>query len=176
MSVELDPIIAQKLEDFRRRRRNLIFLRGVCTAIVTLLGVFSTIAIADYLTQARMPDQLRTVLSYSGYAIVVVAVWRTCVRLMIELPSRRKLARLIEQAAPELKEDLLSAVELGREDGMERDSEIFRKLVQQDVSSRVKSLDMTSTLPLTRLRRWLQATAGLIALTLLLLYNPPISR
>ena len=172
MSVELDPIIAQKLEDFRRRRRNLIFLRGVCTAIVTLLGVFSTIAIADYLTQARMPDQLRTVLSYSGYAIVIVAVWRTCVRLMIELPNRRKLARLIEQAAPELREDLLSAVELGREDGMERDSEIFRKLVQQDVSSRVKSLDMTSTLPLTRLRRWLQATAGLIALTLILLYNP----
>ena len=75
MSVQLDPIIAKKLEDFRRRRRNLIILRGICTAIVTLLAVFSTIAIADYLSQARMPDELRTTLSYLGYAIVVIAVW-----------------------------------------------------------------------------------------------------
>ena len=85
----------------------LIILRGICTAIVTLLGVFSTIAIADYLSQARMPDELRTTLSYAGYAVVVLAVWRTCARLLLELPSRRKLARLIEQTAPELREDLL---------------------------------------------------------------------
>ena len=31
---------------------------------------------------------------------------------------------------------------------------------------------MTSTLPLARLRKWLIATAGLIAMTLILLYNP----
>ena len=36
MSVELDPIIAQKLEDFRRRRRNLIFLRGVVALSLTM--------------------------------------------------------------------------------------------------------------------------------------------
>jgi hypothetical protein len=172
MSVQLDPIIASKLEDFRRRRRNLIILRGICTAIVTLLGVFSSIAILDYITEARMPDELRTTFSYLGYTIVVISVWRTCARLLIQLPSRRKLARLIEQTAPELKEDLLSAVELAKGDGMESDSEIFRKLVQKDVSSRVKTLDMTSTLPLARLRRWLIATAGLIVLTLGLLYNP----
>ena len=172
MSVQLDPIIAQKLEDFRRRRRNLIILRGICSAVVTLLGVFSAIAIADYLTQARMPDELRSTLSYLGYTVVVIAVWRTCARLLIELPSRRKLARLIEQSAPELKEDLLSAVELGKEEGMERDSEIFRNLVQKNVSSRVKTLDMTSALPLARLRKWIAATAGLIVTTLILLYNP----
>ena len=172
MSVQLDPIIAQKLEDFRRRRRNLIVLRGICTAIVTSLAVFSSIAIADYLTQARMPDGLRTTLSYLGYAIVVIAVWRTCARLLLHLPSRRKLARLIEQAAPDLREDLLSAVELAKGDGVETDSEVFRKLVQQNVSSKVKTLDMTSTLPLAHLRKWLNATVGLIVLTLILLYNP----
>ena len=63
-------------------------------------------------------------------------------------------------------------MELAREEGVESDSEIFRKLVQKDVSSRVRTLDMTSTLPLARLRKWLIATAGLIALTLILLYNP----
>ncbi|MBT3636055.1 MAG: hypothetical protein HN531_03880 [Opitutae bacterium] len=172
MSVQLDPIIASKLEDFRRRRRNLIVLRGICTAIVTSLAVFSSIAIADYLSQARMPDELRTAFSYLGYAIVAIAVWRTCARLLIQLPSRRKLARLIEQAAPDLREDLLSAVELARGDGVETDSEVFRKLVQKNVSSKVKTLDMTSTLPLAHLRKWLSATAGLIVLTLILLYNP----
>ena len=146
MSVQLDPIIAEKLEDFRRRRRNLIVLRGICTAIVTLLGVFSTIAIADYLSQARMPDELRTTLSYVGYAVVVLAVWRTCARLLLELPSRRKLARLIEQTAPELREDLLSAVELAREEGVESDSEIFRKLVQKTLSSQDARHDKHSAL------------------------------
>ena len=97
-------------------------------------------------------------------------------RLLLELPSRRKLARLIEQTAPELREDLLSAVELAREEGVESDSEIFRKLVQKGVSSRVRTLDMTSTLPLARLRKWLIATAGLIALTLDLALQPQFWR
>ncbi|MBT7740385.1 MAG: hypothetical protein HN727_01160, partial [Opitutae bacterium] len=158
MSVQVDPIILQKLEDFRCRRRNLIFLRGFCSAVVSLLAVFSAIAVADYLTQARMPDEVRTGLSILGYAVVIYSVWRTCARLLIHLPSKRHLARLIEQTAPDLKEDLLSAVELGRDDGAELDSEVFRNLVQKDVSSRVKDLDMSNALPLTRLRRWLQAT------------------
>ena len=172
MSVQVDPIILQKLDDFRCRRRNLIFLRGFCSAVVSLLAVFSTIAVADYLTQARMPDEVRTALSYIGYAIVVFAVWRTCARLLIHLPSKRHLARLIEQTAPDLREDLLSAVELGRDDGAELDSEIFRNLVQKDVSSRVKDLDMSRALPLARLRRWLQATAALIVFTCVLLNIP----
>ncbi|MBT4666217.1 MAG: hypothetical protein HOB63_06845, partial [Opitutae bacterium] len=176
MSVQVDPIILQKLEDFRRRRRNLIFLRGFCSAVVSLLAVFSTIAVADYLVsvyvKGGMPDEVRTALSYIGYGVVVFAVWRTCARLLIHLPSRRHLARLIEQTAPDLREDLLSAVELGRDDGAELDSEVFRNLVQKDVSSRVKDLDMSNALPLTRLRRWLQATAALIVFTFVLLNIP----
>ena len=68
MSVQVDPIILRKLEEFRKRRRNLIILRGLCSAIVSLLAVFTTIAIVDYVSEARMPDEFRTALSIVGYA------------------------------------------------------------------------------------------------------------
>ncbi|MFP6901887.1 MAG: hypothetical protein VCA36_13150, partial [Opitutales bacterium] len=175
MSVQIDPIILQKLEDFRLRRRNLIILRGLCSLVVSLLAVFTTIAVIDYAvagTPYFLTDVFRTILSIAGWAVVIFAVWRTCARLLIHLPSRRQLARLVEQIAPELREDLLSAVELGSDKGSELDSEVFRKLLQQDVSKRVEGLDMTTALPLTRLRRWLEATGTLLALAFLLLFVP----
>ncbi|MGE4550893.1 MAG: hypothetical protein AAEJ57_05845, partial [Opitutales bacterium] len=164
MSVQVDPIILRKLEDFRRRRRNLIILRGLCSLVISLLAVFTAIAVIDYAvadTIYYLTDDLRTILTLIGYAVVLYSVWRTCARLLIHLPNRRQLARLVEQTAPELREDLLSAVELGSDEGSVLDSEIFRKLVQRDVSQRVEGLDMTTALPLKRLERWLQATVAL---------------
>ena len=46
MSVQVDPIILSKLEEFRKRRRNLIILRGLCSAVVSLLAVFTVIAVS----------------------------------------------------------------------------------------------------------------------------------
>ena len=60
MRVEIDPIIVKKLDDFGRRRRNLIILRGLCSLIVSLLGVFTVIAVIDYFSQGHLPDQVRT--------------------------------------------------------------------------------------------------------------------
>ena len=57
MSVQVDPIILSKLEEFRKRRRNLIVLRGLCSAVVSLLAVFTVIAVADYLV--GMSENLR---------------------------------------------------------------------------------------------------------------------
>ena len=144
MSVEIDPIIVKKLDDFGRRRRNLIILRGLCSLIVSLLGVFTIIAVIDYVSQGHLPDQVRTGASILGYVIVVYSVWKTCIRLLGHLPNKRQMARLVEQTTPELREDLLSAVELGRPTGTPtNDSEDFRKLVQKDVAGRVKGLDIS---------------------------------
>ena len=101
MSVQLDPIIRKKLRDFGRRRLKLIFLRGLCSGVVSLLAVFSCIALVDYLTQARIPDDLRSVISYCGYLVVFLAIWKTCARLLLHLPGQRQMARLIEQTSPE---------------------------------------------------------------------------
>ena len=113
MNTELDPIITRKLDDFRSRRRNLILLRGLCSGILSFLGTFVLIALIDYLTEGRMPSELRSGLSIVGYCLVTVLLWKTCIGPLLQLPSAKKLARLLEQSSPNLKEDLLSAVELG---------------------------------------------------------------
>jgi hypothetical protein len=120
MNVSTDPLILKKLEDFRVRRRNLILLRGLCTGFVTLCITFSAIALIDFATQARIPDDLRTGLSIFGYIIVIASIWKTSARMLVHLPSHRELARLIEQTKPEMKQDILSAVELGSQEGQNR--------------------------------------------------------
>lgn len=172
MSVQLDPIIKRKLRDFGKRRLQLIFLRGLCSGVVSLLAVFSSIALIDYLSQARIPDDLRAIVSYCGYLIVFLSIWRTCARLLLHLPGQKQMARLIEQTSPEFHEDLLSAVELGGDTSRIADSETFRNLVQKDVASRIKGLDINQALPIARLRRWLFSTTGLVALVIGLLSIP----
>ena len=162
MNVTTDPLILKKLEAFRVRRRNLILLRGICTGFVTLVLTFTTIALIDFATQARMPDEMRTGLSILGYAIVVWAVWKTSARMLLHLPSHRELARLLEQMKPEMKQDILSAVELGSQSGEVNDSLLFRKLVQEKVSGQVHKLDIISLLPFTMVKRWIQASLVLL--------------
>ena len=172
MNTELDPIIARKLDDFRTRRRNLILLRGLCSGVLSFLGTFVLIALLDYLSEGRMSSELRSWLSIVGYCLVLVLIWKTCLGPLLQLPSAKKLARLLEQSSPELKEDLLSAVELGVSKQGSPDSDTFRKLVQKQASSKASKLDIKSVLPLGTLKYWLRGTAGLIALTIALLQIP----
>src|SRR6056300_1501002 len=172
MNPKLDPIITRKLNDFRSRRRNLILLRGLCSGTLSFLGVFVLIALLDYLTQGRISGDFRSGLSIIGYCIVLVTVWKTCINSLFQLPSAQKLARLIEQASPELKEDLLSAVELGISSHDSSDSEIFRNLVQKQASTKASKIDIKSILPLGTLKYWLRGTVALVVCTLALLQIP----
>ncbi|MEC8044303.1 MAG: hypothetical protein VX130_06910, partial [Verrucomicrobiota bacterium] len=172
MNQNLDPIISRKLSDFRTRRRNLILLRGLCSGILSFLGAFIVIALIDYLSQARIQNEYRSWLSIAGYIFVFGVIWQTCLGPLLHLPSSRKLARLLEKSSPELKEDLLSAVELGMNNQGTEDSEIFRKLVQKQASSKASNIDVKSILPIGRLKNWLMGTLALIMLTLALLQIP----
>ena len=172
MNQKLDPVISRKLDDFRIRRRNLILLRGLCTAILCFFGAFVLIALIDYLSEARMGNDLRQVLSIAGYAFVFLMVWKTSIHPLLQLPSAKKLARILEQSSPDLQEDLLSAVELGMADPSKADSTIFRQLVQQQASTKASKIDIKSILPLGRLKNWLLASTGLVVLTLGLFQIP----
>ena len=172
MNQKLDPVISRKLDDFRIRRRNLILLRGLCTAIFCFFGAFILIALIDYLSEARMENKLRQVLSIAGYAFVSLMVWKSCIHPLLQLPSAKKLARILEQSSPDLQEDLISAVELGMADPSTADSTIFRKLVQQQASTKASKIDIKSILPLGRLKNWLLASASLVVLTLGLFQIP----
>ena len=157
---QIDPLILQKLQAFSQRRRQLILRRGIYAAGTTLLATMMLVAFIDWLFV--LPDAVRWALSGAAYLAIIVVEWRSCLRLLISAPGPRRLARLVEHAEPKLREDLLSAVELGEaQPDAVFDSEQFRALVQSDVAARVEKLDMEQLLPAQLLRRYAFIAAGI---------------
>ena len=78
-STRLDPVVARKLQQFGRRRRRLIWVRGICAGVVSFLVVISAIAFADWTWV--LADQVRWSLSGLAYAAVVISVWCPCLVL-----------------------------------------------------------------------------------------------
>ena len=167
MTTELDPSIQQKLRAFALRRRRLIVIKGVLAALAMLLLTMLAVAAIDLIW--LLPDWLRWTLSGVAYLSVLVVVWRACVRQLLHAPDERQLARLIEHAEPGLREDLLSAVELGRTGGQVFDSEQFRALLQTDVAHRMEGLEVKTLLPVALIRRTIgyAAMIGVAALAMM---------
>ena len=166
MSPQIDPLILEKLQAFGLRRRRLIMIRGACMALAALLASMMLIALVDWLL--ILPDSVRWGLSGAAYLAILIVEWRSCLRLLLHAPGPHRLARLVEHADPGLREDLLSAVELGEASPGERfDSEEFRALVQSDVAGRVAGLDMNHLLPFNLVRRPLAWAAGILLVCLL---------
>ncbi|MHC4398644.1 MAG: hypothetical protein ACYTG0_03095 [Planctomycetota bacterium] len=162
MNVGLNPTTVKKLEQFGRRRRRLIVTRGVCAAAVSFLLLMSAVALADWLWV--LSDQVRWTLSGLGYAGAALVVWLTCLRLMLRIPSKQDLARRVELAEPELRENLLSAVELGSDDeGRLHDSPVFRRLLQDRVGRQMAGVRVPALLPLRLLSGWLVAALLILA-------------
>lgn len=134
--------------------------RGVFAALAMLLFTMLVIAAIDL--QVRMPDWLRWVLSGSAYFAVLVIAWRQCLTWLLHAPDLRQLARLIEHAEPKLREDLLSAVELGQTKGEVFDSEQFRALLQDDVAGRMERMEVSSLLPVKLVRRYIGYTLAVL--------------
>ena len=154
MNPHLDPVILQKLDAFSQRRRKLIILRGICAAVATLLLAMMVVALIDAIFV--LPDWARWTLSAAAYLAVLVVEWRSSLRLLVHAPGPRRLARLVEHAEPKLREDLLSAVELGEtQTGEAFDSEQFRALVQSDVAHRMEGMNMERLLPMNLVRRYI---------------------
>src|SRR5262245_7978442 len=170
MTVSLDPDIPDNLSAICSRRPSLLVRRGLCAALLTLMLSVSAVAFIDWLF--FLSDTVRWVLSLSAYAAVVVITWLTCLRWILRLPSRVRVARLIETAQPDLREDLISAVELGNAPGEQGDSTAFRSLLQQDVASRITAVSVLSLLPVRLIRRWLVGTTVAVAVWLVLLVWP----
>lgn len=170
MNTELSQLTFDKLRDFASRRRVLIAVRGLCVGVMALLIVMSAIAAADAIFIIKS-QALRWVLSLTGYTLVALVVWLTCLRSLLRIPGSRELARLIEQAAPGLREDLTSAVELGAPQSDPRyDSPVFRALLQASVERRMSNVRVAALLPGGLIRgAALGATATLICCIALLL-------
>lgn len=171
MSVSLNPITQQKLDEFERRRRRLVLIRGVCAGLVSFLLLMTLIATADWLWV--LPGSARWTMSLAGYAGTGLVVWFTCLRLLVYIPSRRELARFVETTEPRLHEQLLSAIELCVDDPRSlHDSPVFRQLLQDRVGRQMESVEVSSLLPWKLLARWLTASLAIVAVFFLLLALP----
>jgi hypothetical protein len=167
----LDPLTQGKIDAFARRRRRLILIRGVCAVLTILLATMSLLAIVDYLF--LLPDEARYALSALGYGVAILGAWWTCARLVWRSLDPRELARLIEGVRPELREDLISAVELGDPHGKDQwDSEEFRELLQQNVARRMQGVDVAELLSFQKISAWVWASGGVIGLVIAMLLIP----
>ena len=173
MSVHTSPVTLDKIAAFQKRRRRLIGLRGLCAVIMSSLLIMTGLALVDRFV--ILPDKLRWSLSLLGYGGVALLFHRVCLRLIIHRTDKREIARMIEHTDPELREDLLSAVELGGS-GCDQDARLdsaqFREKLQESVAGRVAKVDVQTLLPGEIIRFWTRAAIGAGILVLLLSLVP----
>jgi hypothetical protein len=158
-----------KLRAFASRRRRLILIRGICAFVMSLLLIMTGLALLDRFL--IIPDMVRWVLSAIGYGAVGFILWRVCLRHFFHHTNRRELARMVEHADPSLREDLVSAIELGSkksEANAEFDSPQFRALLQKDVAGRLSSIEVKKLLPSKIVSIWtrMAVVAVLVAVAL----------
>ncbi|MBT3470577.1 MAG: hypothetical protein HN467_14765 [Opitutae bacterium] len=175
MKNHIDPVTLKKLEEFSNRRKRLLKFRGLCAFIISTVSIFSILAAVD--TYVLLADGIRSFLTFSGWLTVAGITWGFSLRHLFGKPSRRELARYIETQEPGLREDLLSAIELGSERSSDNfDSEVFRNLLQKDVANRIKTLDIDRTLPIGLIAKWLRGSIALAIVFLGLFFIPDFGK
>ena len=159
MSQSINPVIHGQLLAFRGRFRWLQFLRGASAGLIVFLGGLLLLAAADWFFV--MDDRTRWMLSGGVYLAALIVGWFACVRPLLKVLDERTLAAMIEEETPELREELLSAVELaGDDEGI--DSPAFRKKLQERVATRIQRVSMHKLLPGKRVQQWVIAAAAMV--------------
>ncbi len=167
----LAPEISAKLVAFGQRRRNLLLQRGVCAGVATWLIGMGAVAFLDRVM--ILDDWVRYVLSAVAWGAAAWVLWRTCAKPMRHGLDPKRVALLIESARPELREELIAAVELADDNAPPQwDSPVFRRLLQEDVARRMSPLEVDSLLPRTLVMKWVKVAGAIVAVAILLLAIP----
>lgn len=168
----LDPLIAQRIDELRHRIRSYVWLEGIALAIIWLGVTFWIGWAVDYLPvrmgSNEMPRAARGVLlAFISIALGYILyrfVWR---RIHTRLHAS-SLAVLIERVFPQFHDGLVTAVELG---GVPAASPIHEQLLtstRQEAAGLVRSIDVRRALDYRPLVR---ACAGaLLSLVSILLF------
>ena len=168
MSIGLDPIVANKLQQFARRRMWLIVARGVCAGLVAFLICVAIVAAMDWYW--LLSDKARWGLSLSMYVPVLIVIWTTCLRKLLSRPAKEEIASQVEMSEPQLRENLLSAVELATDDPSAlHDSPVFRSLLQGKVAEQMGRIEVPSLLPIRLIAKWLVAAIVVAGVAVVLL-------
>ncbi|MCX7934759.1 MAG: hypothetical protein N3A66_05820 [Planctomycetota bacterium] len=168
---EIHPLVVRLLREFRGRRQRLLLWRSAAIAAITLVFAMSAVAVVDYLW--LLADSVRWGLSAAAYVAVAAAAWFGGLRALWQATDDREIAKRIEAVMPEMRQDLLSAVELGQAaDEMSGGAPLFRRLIQEDVAGRVGGMAAAALLPPELIRRWLWGAGALLAFCLLIAALP----
>ena len=168
-SVDLDPLVGQKIGHFKRRRIQLLVTRGISVGLLSFVFAFAIVALIDWYW--LLSDSVRWTLTLSSYAFVAVSVWFACISRITRNPSDEQAAVLMENTEPELRENLLSAVELATDnpDAL-HDSPVFRGLLQGKVAQQMAGVQVNRLLPIRLVAKWLVAAlifVGVVAALLI---------
>ncbi|MDB6139960.1 MAG: hypothetical protein JWO94_3032 [Verrucomicrobiaceae bacterium] len=171
MDLSLRPATVEALQRFKARHNALIWRRAALLWLACGIAFLLLIALLD--RAGIVPDAALPWLTLTGYAACVVAAWKTALRFLQPAGDQIESARIAEQVAPEVREKLLAAVELSRQDpGTVSDSPEFRARLQDEVAAAVKDLNWTQRLPATSLKPWALRLAMAVTAVVVLSFVP----
>lgn len=153
MSISIDPVIDDRLNRFARRQQRLIGFRAALVALACWIVAILTLVVIDAVwVLERGP---RSLLTLSAHAVsIAVFVGLSLSHWRGQSPLRRA-ALAVEGARPEMRDRLLSAVELvtASARGSVVGSKAFIDAAQRDVASRLGRVEIRELLPVKLLKR-----------------------
>lgn len=161
--------IINKLATVRRRAQRYYFWHALCWLVGTILVVAGVLSTVDYLF--RIQDRgIRIIVSLLLAAATAWASFRFVARGLLVKLSDLKLARLVEEQFPQLKNRLASAVQFlqSNEDDPVAGSVSLRKAVISDAVQRAEPLPFEKVLDARPIRKAALAFLG-VALVFLLI-------
>lgn len=165
MSTSVNPIIDDHLSRFARRQRQLVVLRaGLVAVAFWIVAILGLMAVDALWVLERGPRSLLTLATH-GLAVALF-VLLSFPKHLGQTPLRRA-ALAVEGVRPELRDRLLSAVELATASarGSVAGSRAFIDAAQRDVASRLRGLEVGDLLPMRLVRRPLVIALGLLVAT-----------
>lgn len=174
MSITIDPVIDDQLNRIARRQRRLIGFRAALVALACWIVLILALVVIDAVwVLERGPRTLLTLLAHA--LAIAVFIGLSLSRVRGQTPLRRA-ALAVEGARPEMRDRLLSAVELATASarGSVAGSRAFIDAAQRDVASRLGRIEIRELLPVKLLKRPLTIAACLFGVAASLMLIPDL--
>ena len=104
-----------KLRALRSRLRRFFVLDGLSRAVAAGIAVVTVSVFFDWVTRPKLPGPMRLVLLVGGMGLLAYVIWRYLVVPLTIRLSEDDMAIAVERARPDLRDRLISTVQLSRE-------------------------------------------------------------
>jgi len=180
----MDPLLPAQIDQILSRLRSSIrryvFIRGLALVLATLAVLFWVTLSFDTIwfsiTRLEIPRAVRLLIVIASLAVVIGIAYQALIWQMLIKLKRRALAMLLERRFPELRDRLITVVELSETGDAGKSSALSRSMMQRtvsDASRLVGSLEIDSVFNFRPLRiAVVAATIGLVSLITVAVASP----